>query len=396
MENIKQEKAKQTAAFAAQKIADDVYFVGAKDYNQRSFHGFRTDRGVTYNAYLVTDKKLTLIDSVKRPFTEEMLCRIESVAPVGDIEIIVSNHAEYDHSGALRAVFDRAKNAAVYATAAGIRSLKNMYGDMNYKEVKSGDTISGGKYSFTFLPTPMVHWPDNMVTLLNEKKLLFSNDAFGQHIAAASVFDVDNDPAVTLFEARKYYANIVMPYAAQTVKALEAVRALGVNVIAPSHGLVLTKSVPDMLNVYADVTSGKKEDLAAVVYDTMWGNTEKLAYVIGGRLEKEYKKVVYCNLAVSEKSDIIELLSRASLLALGSPTQNNGVTPPVAALLCYIEGLKPRGLKYISFGSFGWAGGAVKKIDAVLDSLGYEKLSSVALQFTPDAAAALTLLDRVK
>ena len=211
----------------AMRIAEGVYWVGAIDWNLRNFHGYETEKGSTYNAYLIIDEKITLIDTVKEPFKEEMLARISSVIDPAKIDVIVSNHAEPDHIGALPYIKSIAENATIYTAAgAGVKDLTAYFGDLGYVGVKAGETLSLGKRTLTFVPTPMVHWPDNMVSLMTPDNILFSNDAFGQHYASDERFDTECDLPEAYIQARKYYENIVQPYGMQTGKALAALSGL--------------------------------------------------------------------------------------------------------------------------------------------------------------------------
>ncbi len=367
----------------AKKIAKNVYWVGAEDFNVRSFHGYKTGRGATYNAYLLTGEKTVLIDSVKKTFTDEMLQRISSVTDVKNIDIIISNHAEFDHSGAIKTVAD-ISGAQVYATAAGVKTLKNLYGDMDFHAVAAGETLSVGEFEFAFLPTPMVHWPDNMVTFEKKNKILFSNDAFGQHLSSSNIFDAEISLEISLAEAKKYYANIVMPFAPQVKKALDAAKSLSPAIIAPSHGVIWTKHIKDIFALYDDMTSGKKLDKAVIVYDTMWGNTEIIAKQIGAEFERKGKQVIYANLQTVDRSDLMADIAEAKFLCVGSPTLNATIMPSVAAFLNYAAGLKPPALSYIAFGSYGWGGGAIKQICEILDKAGYTKLGEVGCIYRPE------------
>src|SRR5690554_4944347 len=203
----------------AQKIKEGIYWVGAIDWGLRSFHGYATDKGSTYNAFLILDEKITLVDNVKAPFAKEMLARIASIIDPGKIDVIISNHGEPDHSGSLNEVLALAPKAKVYSSNPnGVKILKAIYGEMPIVPVKTNDTISIGKRTLKFIQTPMVHWPDNMVTYCPEDKILYSNDIFGQHYATSRLFDGDNDLETIIREAKKYYSNIVLPYTKQAKK----------------------------------------------------------------------------------------------------------------------------------------------------------------------------------
>lgn len=362
----------------AVKIAENVYWVGACDYNCRSFHGYATPRGVTYNAYLVTGEEPILIDTVKAPFTEEMLSRIADVVAPQSIRHIISNHAEFDHSGAIRAVYDLSK-AKVYASPAGIKALEAMYGKMDCVPLASGKTETIGGIEFTPYATPMVHWPDNIVTLgaIGGKKILFSNDAFGQHYASGRKLDCENEIVDVLYEAKKYYANIVMPYPAQVKKAIDAAEGLGADIIAPSHGVVWTSRIPDVFALYRSLVQAEKQEKAVVVYDSMWGHTETLALKVGAVFEAKGARVGYYDLKKNDLSDIVTELTDAKYLAVGSPTFYSTVMPTVGGFLAYLKALKPVGLAYTAFGSYGWGGGAVKEISAALEAIGCAHIEDV-------------------
>ena len=341
----------------AMKISEGVYWVGAVDWNLRNFHGYETEKGSTYNAYLILDEKITLIDTVKAGFEGEMLARIASVVDPAKIDVIISNHAEPDHSGALPYIKGIAKNAAVYTAAgAGVKDLSAYYGDLGYTGVKAGETLSIGKRTLTFVPTPMVHWPDNMVTYMLPEKILFSNDAFGQHYASDERTDTECDLPEAYIQARKYYANIVQPYGMQTGKALAALEGLEISAICPSHGIVWTKHIPDILALYKSWVANEYDDTAAIVYDTMWHSTEAMAHAIENAfLACGYKPRLY-NLHYCHNSDIIADAMTAKYIAVGSPTLNNNMMPSVASFLTYFKGLNGNRKKFIAFGSYGWGG----------------------------------------
>ena len=341
----------------AMKISEGVYWVGAVDWNLRNFHGYETEKGSTYNAYLILDEKITLVDTVKAGFEGEMLARIASVVDPAKIDVIISNHAEPDHSGALPYIKGIAKNAAVYTAAgAGVKDLSAYYGDLGYTGVKAGETLSIGKRTLTFVPTPMVHWPDNMVTYMLPEKILFSNDAFGQHYASDERTDTECDLPEAYIQARKYYANIVQPYGMQTGKALAALEGLEISAICPSHGIVWTKHIPDILALYKSWVANEYDDTAAIVYDTMWHSTEAMAHAIENAfLACGYKPRLY-NLHYCHNSDIIADAMTAKYIAVGSPTLNNNMMPSVASFLTYFRGLNGNRKKFIAFGSYGWGG----------------------------------------
>ena len=353
----------------AMKIAEGVYWVGAIDWNLRNFHGYETEKGSTYNAYLILDEKITLIDAVKGGFEAEMLARISSVIDPAKIDVIISNHAEPDHSGGIPAVLERAKNAKVYCAAgAGVKDLTAYYGDLGYIGVKAGETLSLGKCTLTFVPTPMVHWPDNMVSFMTPGNILFSNDAFGQHYASDERLDTECDLPEAYIQARKYYANIVQPYGMQTGKALAALEGLKIDTICPSHGIIWTKHIPDILALYKSWVNNEYDDTAAIVYDTMWHSTEAMAHAIESAFLACGLKPRLYNLHFCHNSDIIADAMTAKYIAVGSPTLNNNMMPSVASFLTYFKGLNGNKKKYIAFGSYGWGGQSPDQVFEALKS----------------------------
>ena len=341
----------------AVKISEGVYWVGAIDWNLRNFHGYETEKGSTYNAYLVIDEKITLIDTVKEGFENEMLSRIRSVIDPAKIDIIISNHAEPDHSGAIPFMKNIAKNAQIYAAfGAGVKDLTAYYGDLGYIGVKAGETLSIGKRTFTFVPTPMVHWPDNMVSFMAPENILFSNDTFGQHYASDERLDTECDLPEAYIQARKYYANIVQPYGMQTGKALNALAGLEISAICPSHGIIWTKHIPEIMALYKSWVANEFDDTAIVVYDTMWHSTEAMAHAIESAFLACGMKPRLYNLHYCHNSDIIADAMTAKYIAVGSPTLNNNMMPSVASFLTYFKGLTGNKKKFIAFGSYGWGG----------------------------------------
>lgn len=353
------------------KIRPDIYQVGVVDWAMRSFHGYATSRGSSYNAYLILDDKITLIDAVKRPFASELLSRIASVIDPARIDYIVSNHAEPDHSGSIPFLARHCPNAKIFTSdPQGLKALSARYGDLAYQAVKNGDTLSLGKRTLRFIATPMLHWPDSMVTYCPEEKILFSNDAFGQHLASNRLFDDENDLAVVMAEAKKYYANILMLYGKQAQAALKAVSALELELIAVGHGVLWRSHIPDILTAYKKWSESELEDRAVVVFDSMWGSTELLARAITDAFTARHIPVAYFDLRVDEISDVITEVLTSKYLAVGSPTLNNQMMPSVAAFLCYLKGFVPKGRQAFAFGSYGWGGQSIAQVEDALSAAG--------------------------
>ena len=358
----------------AREVKPDIWWVGGIDWNERMFHGYTTEAGITYNAYLIMDEKITLIDTVKPKFADELIQRISQIVDPSKIDVVITNHVEMDHSGALPRIHEIAPQAQIYASnPQGVKGIAAHYG-IEAIGVKTGDSISIGRRTLTFVQTPMVHWPDNMVTYCPEDKILFSNDAFGQHFASSKRFDVENDMSEVMHQARKYYANIVQPYSMQASKALEVVKGLDLEVIAPSHGVIWTEHIPDILAAYEDFTSGKVEEKALIVYDSMWESTAKMAKAICEAFIEEGVPAQYVDLKRRHESDIMTEFLDAKYICIGSPTLNSQMLPSVAGFLTYMRGLSPKNDQRVglAFGSYGWAPLGPKNVGKVLEECGFQ------------------------
>jgi flavorubredoxin len=368
------------------KIKEDIYWVGGIDWKLRNFHGYLTQIGSTYNAYLIIDEKITLIDTVKHYLFEEMLDRISTVVDPEKIDYIISNHVEMDHSGSLPMIKEIAKDAKIVTSDPhGKNGLNAHYKqDWDFKTVDSGDTLNLGKRTIQFVKTPMVHWPDNMVSYCPEDKILFSNDAFGQHIATSERFDDEYSLDIIMREAKKYYANIVLPYGTQVQKALEAVGDLEMDVIAPSHGIIWRSHIPEIVEKYKKWSQNKSDEKALIIYDTMWNSTEKIAYAIQDAFEEKRIYTGMYNLQVNHISDIMTEVLTAKYICVGSPTLNNNMLPTVSAFLTYLKGLSPKKRTGLAFGSYGWGGQSVGLIEKELEDCGFDMLEKIRIKYIPD------------
>ena len=380
------------------EIRQDIYYVGAVDWDVREFHGYSTDRGSTYNAYLILDEKVTLIDTVKAPFGQEMLERIAEVIDPAKIDYVISNHVEMDHSGALPQLMKAAPNAIIITSAPnGLKGLQAHYGaDYKYQTVKAGDVLNIGKRNLTFVATPMLHWPDNMVTYCPEEKILFSNDAFGQHFASNLHFDVDVDLDEVFTQAKKYYANILMPYGTQAQKAMEVVKGLELSMIAPSHGVIWTEHIPMILETYDYFASPELEEEACVVYDSMWHSTEKMALAVLEGFSKAGIPARLFDLKSNHISDVMTEVLKSAYVAVGSPTLNNQMLPTVASFLCYMKGLAPKNRKAFAFGSYGWGGQSIALVNQELESMGCQIIHEpIRQQYIPSQEQLREIEDSV-
>lgn len=372
---------------SAHTIRKGIYWVGAIDWSVRNFHGYLTQQGTTYNAYLIVADKTVLIDTVKKEHTDQMMYRIGQVIDPSSIDYILSNHVEPDHSGAISRVLESAPNATVLTTKKGEKGLQRHYkADWNCQVVGTGDTLDIGGRTLAFISTPMVHWPDSMVTYLPEEKMLFSNDAFGQHIATAERYDDQIGWSFVQQQAAKYYANIVLPFDKQVNKALTGLAELEIDLICPSHGLIWRSHIPDILEEYGKWANNHMEPRALIVYDSMWNSTAKLAWALEQGLSEKGVPVTVRPLKVNHISDIMTDVLTSKLILLGSPTLNNGLLPTMAEFVTYLKGLKPKNRLGFAFGSYGWGGQAVKELEAVMAELNWEcPLQGANIEYVPDA-----------
>lgn len=368
------------------EISPKVWWVGGIDWNERLFHGYTTERGITYNAYLIMDEKITLIDTCKATFADELVQRISQVVDPAKIDVVITNHVEMDHSGSLPVIHKIAPNAEIYASAgAGVNELRAHFG-IEATPVKTGDTLCIGERTLSFVTTPMVHWPDNMVTYSDVDKILFSNDAFGQHFATTKRFDDENDICEVMKQAKKYYANIVWPYGMQAGRALAAVKGLDLKMIAPSHGCIWRSHIDEIIAKYEEWTTYQTQEKAVVVFDSMWHSTESMAREICDAFIAEGISAQLIDVKSTHISDIMLYMCDAKYVAVGSPTLNSNMLPTVASFLTYMRGLSPKNEQRIglAFGSYGWAPLGPKQVYAELENAKFQlPVPVVAQQWVP-------------
>lgn len=366
------------------ELKPGIYWVGGIDWTLREFHGYTTERGSTYNAYLIIDEKITLIDTAKSYLIDEVLERVRAYVNPKDIAYVIANHVEMDHSGGLPTLAKVAPNATFFASPRGVKNFGMHFPDLTFETVKTGDTLSLGKRTLTFVETPMVHWPDNMVTYAIEDKVLFSNDAFGQHYASEHHFDDELCLDILIEEAAKYYGNIVLPFGNQVQKALAALKDIEIDIIAPSHGIIWRKHIPVILQKYAAWAANKTKKKAVIIFDTMWGATKALAHALEMGLADAGVPTVVRSLQASHISDVVTDVLEAGLIAFGSPTINNNMLPTMGGFLTYLKGLRPKGRVGFAFGSYGWGGQSVKHLQEAVEEFGWESPEeATSVQFVP-------------
>ena len=370
------------------EIAKDIFWVGVIDWNIRDFHGYSTYEGTTYNAYLIMDEKVTLIDTVKKDFADVLIGNIGQIVDPKKIDYVISNHTEMDHSGGLARIMHRVgEDKPLYCSKMGHKNLsKHFPQKWNYQPVEDGGEMSIGKRTLAFMETRMLHWPDSMFTYAKEDKILFSSDAFGQHYAALDRFDDQVGDAI-MPHARKYFANILLLYAPLILKLVDKVKGMGLalDMVCPDHGIIWRQDPMKIISAYVEWSEQKPKRKAIVVYDTMWHSTEKMAEAIVAALGREGVDAKPMHLRSCHRSDIMTEVLDAGAVIVGSPTLNNGLFPTVSDFLTYMKGLKPINKVGAAFGSYGWSGEAVKLLNKELEEMKFKVVDpGLRVQYVPD------------
>jgi anaerobic nitric oxide reductase flavorubredoxin len=369
-------------------LAEGINWVGVVDWNLRDFHGYVTRRGTTYNAYLISDEKTALVDTVKHTFSNELLRNICEIIDPEKIDYIIVNHVEMDHSSSLPMIAKYAKNATIIASQRGKDAIIEHYGaDFCIETVKTGDELKLGKRTLRFIEAPMLHWPDSMFTYVVEDKILMPNDAFGQHLASSERFDDEVDAHVLMEEATIYYANILMPFASLITRKLDEVTQMGIPIemIAPSHGIIWRSDPSKIIKAYLDWSAGVSKNKVVIVYDTMWGSTDKMARAVAEGAASQSVDVKLLKLRAANRTEAMTEILDAKAVVVGSPTLNNGIFPTLGSFLTYAVGLKPKGKLWAFFGSYGWGGGAVRGMTEMARKAGFEVHEpSVEVKYVPD------------
>lgn len=359
------------------KIAENVYWVGAVDWEVRNFHGhtYHTHRGTSYNAYLIIDDHIALVDTVMQGFEDDMFRRIAEVVDPTGIDYLVANHGELDHSGAIPAVLARAPKAQLVCSKKAVETLSSYFpNEREYHVVGTGDTISLGQKTLSFLEAPMLHWPDSMFTYIPEDRVLLPMDAFGQHLASTSRFADEVEPAILWDEARKYFANILTPFSRLILRKVEEVQTLGleIDVIAPSHGLIWRKEPLQIVEQYVRWSRGDADLRALVVYETMWGSTAEIAQAIAEGIRDSGVEAQVYPVPQTDHTTVVGHLLEARGIVVGSATHNRRALLNISLLVEDLIGLRPVGKIGAAFGSQGWGGGATRLLEQRLTEAGVE------------------------
>lgn len=376
------------------KITDKVTWVGKIDWELVMFHGneLSTQRGSSYNSYLVRDRKTALIDTCWLPFDQEYVENLRREIELPKIDYIIMNHNEVDHSGALPALLEEIPGTPIYCTKKGEAILRGHYHqDWNFVTVKTGDTLDLGETQLQFIEAPMLHWPDTMFTYLTGENILFSNDGFGQHYASDELYN-DSVPSYEAHaEALKYYVNILNPYNPMVSRKLKEILAmdLKLDMICPSHGIIWRDNPMQIVEAYQKWCENYQENQITLLYDTMWNSTRRMAECIAEGIREIDPQVVLklMNASKDDKNDIATEVFKSKAILVGSPTINYGYAYSIGGIMELIRGLKFKNKKAAAFGSYGWSGEAAKEITELLEKAGFAIVNEgIRCQWVPDEA----------
>jgi flavorubredoxin len=377
----------------SQKITDKVTFVGKIDWTLKQFHGdqLSTNRGSTYNSFIIQDGKNVLIDTVWESYCEEFIEDVERTIGIKNLDCIVALHGEPDHSGAIKNILEKNPNIPIYCTANGVKSLSGYYHkEWNFHIVKTGDKLDlGNGSSLTFVEVPMLHWPDQMMAYYDSDQILFSSDPFGMHFASDLLFENYHNLPDLYYEALKYYANIVAPYSKKVLTKIEELKSLNfpIKMIAPAHGIIW-KNPNYIIEKYELWANSYQENKITIVYDTMYESTRKMAEAIaaGIRATAPEIRIAIHNTSTGDVTDCVTDTFTSKAILVGSPTYNSGMLNSVAGFIDEITGSRLSNKKAAAFGSYGWAPGATKNIIKRLTEANFELFepNSITLNWNPD------------
>lgn len=376
----------------SKRVTDKVTWVGKIDWELKKFHGdeLSTMEGSSYNSYLIRDKKTVLIDTVWGPYDTEFVNRLKEEIDLKEIDYIVMNHNESDHSGTLPALMREIPDTPIYCTKKGESIIRGLYHqDWNYVNVKTGDELEIGDSKLVFVEASMLHWPDTMMTYMTGDNILFSNDVFGQHYASEMLYDDMDDISKLLHEAEKYYTNIITPFSTFVTKKLAEVQGMNlkIDLVAPSHGIIWRENIGLIMDLYAKWANNYQEDQITLIYDTMWQSTRKMAESIAEGIQQASPNttIKILNAVKNDKNDILVEVFKSKAILVGSPTINNGFSYAIAGILEMIKGLKFKNKKAASFGSYGWSGEAAKQIKEFLEESKFAIVNDgIRVNWAPD------------
>ncbi|MCC5909234.1 MAG: FprA family A-type flavoprotein [Clostridiaceae bacterium] len=361
-------------------ISEDIHFVGVNDRETHLFENlWPLDKGVSYNAYLIKDEKIAVIDTVKSTKMDAFVEKIESIIGNRPVDYLIINHMEPDHSGAIKAVKEKYPDVTIVGNKKTFEFLESFYGKMkNYYIIEDEDVLDLGKHQLKFYLTPMVHWPETMMTYEMTEKVLFSADAFGGFgTLDGGVFDDEVNLEFYTDEIRRYYSNIVGKYGAMVQKALKKLTTadIDINVIAPTHGPVWRSNPSCIIDYYDRWSKSETEEGVVIVYGSMYGNTQKMADFIARKLaEKGIKNIRIYDASKTHVSYIISDIWRFKGVILGSCAYNTGLFPAMETVIHKIENSQLKNRYLGIFGTASWSGGGVSNLDKFAERMKWQQV----------------------
>ena len=368
------------------EISDGIYYVGVNDRTTQRFEGlWPLPYGVSYNSYIVKSEKSVLIDTVEKSESGLFIDNIDKVLQGKNLDYLVVNHMEPDHSGSIIDIVNRYPNVKIIGNTTTVNMIKGFYGLENqelYHVVKDGECIDLGGKSLKFVMTPMVHWPETMMTYVCEDNVLFTGDAFGTFGALnGAVLDFEMNTDIYFHEMYRYYSNIVGKYGVHVQRALAKVSDLNIQMICPTHGPVWKNELAKVIELVDNLSKGEAEDGVVIVYGSMYGNTARYAEIAAQRFaENGIKNIKVYNATYAEISDILADIFRYKGLVIGGPTYSANLFPPIEALMKALEVRELKNKAIGVFGSYTWASSATKLFHDYSLRLGLPFVSNVEIR----------------
>lgn len=375
----------------AVEMKSDIYWIGVNDRTTDLFEGLWpiTQEGVSYNAYCIHDEKKVIIDLAKGFKSDEFFERVDEIFPVSDVDYIVMNHIEPDHSGILKTLLRIADHVTILCSQKCKKMLEDFYGVTdNVKVVEDGEILKLGKRSLQFFHTPFVHWPETMMTYETADKILFSCDGFGSYGALrGAIFDDEcTNPKFYEKEALRYYVNIVAKFSNSVLKAIEKLNDIEIGIIAPSHGLIWRDNPGRIVQLYkqwAEYAKGETNLGVTLIYGSMYGNTEKMMNAVAQGISNRGVEVEIFDVARTHVSYILPSLWIKSGVMIGAPTYEGMLFPYMAQVVQMAVLKRIINKQYGLFGSFGWSGGALKDLQRIVDPVKWDLIESFEFYGAP-------------
>jgi flavorubredoxin len=372
------------------KLSESIHYIGVNDRETYLFENlWPLDQGVSYNSYLINDSQTAVFDTVKNTKMYDFIEKIGTILLDKPLDYLVINHMEPDHSGSIKSLQERYPNLTLVGNAKTFEILENFYGPMNnYKIIGDGDTLSLGEHMLTFYMTPMVHWPETMMTYESTEGVLFSMDAFGGFgTLDGGIFDDEVNLEFYMDEIRRYYSNIVGKYGTMVQKALKKLKEadIDIKVIAPTHGPVWRSAPNCIIDYYDRWSRAVTEEGVVIVYGSMYGNTQRMADLIARRLSDHgIKNIRIYDASKTHLSYLISDIWRFKGVMLGSCAYNTGLFPTMETLIAKIENSQPKDRYVGIFGTASWSGGGVSNLNKFVERIKWQQVGeSVEAKSSP-------------